>query len=298
MPSRVPARLSLGLCAMWQPCEVADDYSVITYEVDDPVAVIAFNRPQALNAWVEATDDELHDALARAAGDPRVVAIVVTGAGRGFSAGADMQLLSRRNGPDVEGAEVYGQEGDFEGRLTFPMSIPKPVIAAVNGPVVGMSLAFALACDIRVLSPEAMFVTAFSQRGLIAEWGISWLLPRQVGPSAALDLLWTSRRVGAEEAMRLGLGNYLVEADDLLPFCRRYVEDLAAKCSPTSLAIIKRQVYEQLHTAIHSGLGDAEREAQRLTVESFRRPDFKEGVKSFLEKRPPSFARQTQPGGM
>jgi enoyl-CoA hydratase/carnithine racemase len=168
------------------------------------------------------------------------------------------------------------------------MAIDKPVIAAVNGPVAGMSFAFVAACDIRIVAPEAMFLTAFAARGLIAEWGLAWLLPRLVGPEAALDLQWSSRRVTGEEAVRLRLASQLVESnDDLLPACRRYVEQLASNSSPTSLAIMKRQVYGSLHR----GLGSAEQEARLLMEESFKRPDFKEGVNAFLERRPPSFVR-------
>jgi enoyl-CoA hydratase/carnithine racemase len=150
-----------------------------------------------------------------------------------------------------------------------------------------MAYPFALCCDLRVVTPEALFLTAFSQRGLIAEWGLSWLLPRLVGPAVALDLLFSSRRVKGDEALQLGLANYLVPADELLSFCREYIENLARSCSPTSLAIMKRQVYQQLHV----GLGAAETESQQLMIESFGRPDFKEGVRSFLEKRQPGFDR-------
>jgi enoyl-CoA hydratase/carnithine racemase len=150
-----------------------------------------------------------------------------------------------------------------------------------------MAFPFALCCDIRVVSPNALFVSAFVQRGLIAEWGLSWLLPRLVGPAVALDILFSSRRVDGEEAYRLGLANYLVGTDELMSFSCGYVENLARGSSPTSMAIMKRQVYEQLHR----GLGAAEYDSQRLILESFGRGDFKEGVSSFLEKRPPDFPR-------
>jgi enoyl-CoA hydratase/carnithine racemase len=272
-------------------------YEDIRYEVDEPVAVITLNRPHALNAWTETMDVEVRDALNRAAADPKVVGIVVTGEGRAFCAGADMNLLSSISGGGGEGAlsgpgappawaRTDGSD-DFDGRFPYVMAIDKPVVAAINGAVAGMAYPFALCCDVRVVSPNALFVTAFAQRGLIAEWGLSWMLPRLVGPATALDLLFSSRRVDGEEAYRLGLANYLVDADELMPFSRGYVENLARTSSPTSMAIMKRQVYEQLHR----GLGDAEYESQRLMIESFGRGDFKEGVSSFLEKRPPDFPR-------
>lgn len=270
-------------------------YDEILYEVDDPVATITINRPEALNAWTTTLDAEVPDALTRAQGDPRVVAVVITGAGRAFSAGADMKLLTgigdgggeslaRRGGLT---ARSFAPDGDFAGRFTPLMAMDKPIIAAVNGPVAGMSYSLALCCDLRVASTDAMFLTAFSQRGLIAEWGMSWLLQALVGPSVALDLLMSSRKVMGEEAVALGLANYLTSPDELLPFCREYVERLAATVSPTSMAIMKRQVYRQAH----QGLGAAEHESQRLMFESFERPDFAEGVRSFIDKRPPNFAR-------
>ena len=272
-------------------------YEHIRYEVDDPVAVITLNRPQALNAWTETMDIEVRDALTRAAGDQKVVGIVVTGEGRAFCAGADMNLLSgissgggehalTRPGTRPAWAREDGAD-DFAGRFPYVMAIDKPVVAAINGAVAGMAFPFALCCDIRVVSPNALFVSAFVQRGLIAEWGLSWLLPRLVGPAVALDILFSSRRVDGEEAYRLGLANYLVSAEELMPFSRGYVENLARGSSPTSMAIMKRQVYEQLHR----GLGEAEYDSQQLILESFGRGDFKEGVSSFLEKRPPDFPR-------
>jgi enoyl-CoA hydratase/carnithine racemase len=236
----------------------------------------------------------MKDALGRAAADPKVVGIVITGAGRAFCAGADMNLLSTLSSGGegteeaVEARTAWGAgDDDFGGRFPYVMTIDKPVIAAVNGAVAGMAFPFALCCDLRFAAPEALFVTAFAQRGLIAEWGLAWLLPRLVGPSVALDLLFSSRRVTGEEALRIGLVDRLVPGNELLATCRDYVEHLARSCSPTSMAVMKRQVYEQFHR----GLGPAERESQRLMIESFARPDFREGVDSFVEKRPPNFAR-------
>ena len=278
-------------------------YNEIRYDVDDPVATITLNRPESLNAWTSTMGAEIRDAMERASADPAVVGIIVTGEGRAFCAGADMKVLDNLSSGDSEssGRAASGnasssgdqteapsaQLDDFGGQFPFVMTIDKPVIAAVNGAVAGMAFPFSLCCDLRVVSPDALFITAFAQRGLIAEWGLSWLLPKLVGPSVALDLLFSSRRVDGHEAVKLGLANHLVEADELLPYCRKYIENIAISCSPASLAVMKRQVYEQMHR----GLGEAERDSVRLMVESFDRPDFKEGVQSFLQKRSPDFAR-------
>jgi enoyl-CoA hydratase/carnithine racemase len=272
-------------------------YEEIRYEVNDPVATITLDRPAVLNAWTDRMGAEVRHAFAQAEDDRRVVGIVLTGAGRGFCAGADLKKLqgiTRGEGlaagipPELAadpGDPTMGE--DFRGTYTYPMSIRKPVVAAINGPVAGMAVPIALACDLRFASDRASFTTAFSRRGLVAEWGIAWLLGRLVGPSCALDLLFSARKVDAAEAERIGLVNRVVQHDELLPFARAYVEDLALHCSPASMAVMKRQVYQQLHAA----LGPSEREAVQLMLESFKRPDFREGVVSFLEKRPPRFER-------
>jgi enoyl-CoA hydratase/carnithine racemase len=272
-------------------------YTEVLYEVDDPVATVTLNRPAALNAITATMSAEIRAAVTEAQHDPAVVGIIITGAGRGFSAGADMNTLVNLRQPGSTAADSMSNPdddsdpesvaGDFRGLYTFLLSVPKPVIAAINGPVAGMSIALAMSCDLRFMAREASFLTAFSQRGVVAEWGLSWLLPRLVGPAVALDLLFSSRKIDGAECERLGLVNQAVAADELMAEARAYIVDLAARCSPTSLAFMKRQVYEQLH----AGLGAAEREAEQLMRESFTRPDFTEGVQSFLEKRPPQFGR-------
>ena len=272
-------------------------YEQIRYEVAEPAAIITLNRPKQLNAWTDRMGAEVKHAMAQAEADKRVVAIILTGAGRGFCAGADMFLLkSISEGGSAEQipAELAGASpgdptmgDDFRGTYTYLLSIRKPVIAAVNGPVAGMAVPIVACCDIRFASPEASFMTAFSKRGLIAEWGSSWILPRLLGPAHALDLLFSARKVDAAEAERIGLVNRVVAGDELLAYTRQYVEDIAANCSPTSMMIMKRQVYQHLT----AGLGAAEKEAVGLMLDSFKRPDFREGVVSFLEKRPPRFPR-------
>lgn len=271
-------------------------YEQILYEVDDPVATVTFNRPDRLNAFTNRMGDELRHAIARAEEDPAAVAIVITGAGRGFCAGADLQgleAIGEGRRMEAGAVDLEARPGDpamgasFQGPYAYLLSVRKPVIAAINGPMAGLGFAIALFADLRFASDRATFTTAFARRGLIAEWGIGWTLPRLVGPAHALDLLMSGRKFDAAEAARVGLVNRVLPHDELMPFVREYARELAAHSSPTSMAVIKRQVY----TRLTSELGPALEESIRLMVESFERPDFKEGVRSYLEKRPPRFKR-------
>lgn len=270
-------------------------YEQILYEVDDPVATITLDRPDSLNGWTMRMAAEVRHAVWQAESDPAVVGIVLTGAGRAFCAGADMgDLTTLTEGgdilggwPELEVPEDPSVPEDFAGEYTYLLATRKPIVAAINGAIAGMAVPIALCCDVRFMAADAPVITAFARRGLIAEWGLSWLLPRVVGTAVAMDLLISSRRVTGEEAARLGLVNASMPADEVVAYSRAYIEEIAETCSPASIAIIKRQLNEQSH----AGLGPAEREAQRLMLESFGRPDFREGVTSFLQKRPPKFDR-------
>ncbi len=273
-------------------------YEQIQYDVDDPIATVTLNRPEALNAWTNRMGAEVKHAFARAEADPAVVVIVLTGAGRGFCAGADLKGLadlSDGGGDFSEGpsSELDADPGDptmgegFRGTYSYPMSIPKPVIAAINGPCAGMAVPIASYCDMRFAAESASFTTAFSKRGLIAEWGISWILTRLVGPANALDLLFSSRKFDAAEAERLGLVNRVLPDAELIPFVKEYARELAGSCSPRSISVMKRQVYQHMMESLET----AQSESAQLMLESFKAPDFKEGVRSFLERRPPQFDR-------
>jgi enoyl-CoA hydratase/carnithine racemase len=254
---------------------------VVQKEVTDGVALLTLNRPARLNAWTAEMEDSYFGMLQECATDSEVRVIVVTGAGRGFCAGADMQELQaigNGNTHDERAGERHAQ--------TFPLSIPKPIIAAINGACAGIGLVQALMCDLRFAADDAKLTTAFARRGLVAEHGIAWILPRLIGPARALDLLLSGRVVLGREAHALGLVNRALPPDRLLDEALQYAGELVINCSPASLATIKRQVYADLQR----GLSDALTEADRLMLRSFTEPDFVEGVNSFLERRDPRFA--------
>lgn len=242
------------------------------------VLKLTLNRPDKLNAWTPQMELEYGDQLAAAEADPQVRAIVVTGAGRGFCAGADMAVLA--GAPAVTTRELA------ERRPThYPFLIRKPLIAAINGAAAGIGLVEALYADVRFASSNALFLTAFAQRGLIAEYGISWLLPQLVGRSRAADLLLSSRKVGAEEAYRIGLVDHLVDGD-VVEAAMAYAQSLAATSSPTSMAVVKGQLLADTERSFLASSADAD----RLMHASFAGIDLDEGVKSFTERRPPVFA--------
>ena len=260
--------------------------AVVEKSVTDGVALLTLNRPERLNAWTREMEDLYFDLLAECGSSPDVRVVVVTGAGRGFCAGADMESLS--------GLGANGVTADaFAGRRPqrFPLSVPKPIIAAVNGACAGIGLVQALMCDLRFAAAGAKFTTAFARRGLIAEHGISWALPRLVGPARALDLLFSARVVLAEEALSLGLVNGVHPPEELLNAVLAYARDLAENCSPASLATMKAQVWGDLER----GLAESVERADGLMVESLNADDFREGVTSFVEKRPPKFAPLDRP---
>ncbi|MEM6709849.1 MAG: enoyl-CoA hydratase-related protein [Pseudomonadota bacterium] len=272
------------------------EYRELVYDVRDPVAIIMLNRPTALNAFTNRMLAELKHAIAAAEADERVVGIVLTGAGRGFCAGMDMNALSELSQGD-HGTEdlsmLQASPGDpelgepFLLAFGYLLAVRKPIIAAINGACAGLGFVFALLCDLRFTVPEAKFTTAFSHRGLIAEHGSSWLLPRLIGTGHALDLLWSGRKFDGREAAALGLAERLCESGSPLDAAVAYVEQLAERASPTSLRVMKAQVYRHLEGAFR----DALEESNAWMSDSLKRDDFKEGVKSFLERRPPNFQR-------
>lgn len=243
--------------------------------------ILTLNRPDRFNAWNEALEKRYFALLDEAESDPEVRAVVVTGAGRGFCAGADMD--------DLEGLVESGDFGAMVRRdppRHRPLLFGKPLVAAINGAAAGLGLIEALYCDVRFATPKAKFTAAFSRLGLIGEYGVAWLLPRLVGRSRALDILLSSRVILGEEALQLGLVDRIVAPEMLLDAAVAYAEELADNCSPAAMRTIKRQLLQ----ANDSTFAEAIEEGDQLMLEALNAPDFREGLDSYLEGRPPTFS--------
>lgn len=273
----------------------------LLYEVNNRVAVVSLNRPEVLNAYTAAMGRSMKNAIAAAVADDAVRVIVLTGAGRGFCAGADMKLLQDiapgAQATQGKAAAAQFEEHDFSGpgpdvgpyyggRFGYLLRVHKPVIAALNGPAAGLGLVLALYADLRFAGSDAKFTTSFAQRGLIAEHGISWLLPRLVGPAHALDLLLSARKLGAAEAERIGLVNKVFPQATFMNDVTAYARALADTVSPRSMAIIKAQIWASPFQDFNQALALADSEMHK----SFACADFREGVAHFVEKRPAAFS--------
>lgn len=268
-------------------------YTEITYDDSDGTALITLNRPQCLNAWTPVMGQELASALTVAAKDSCIRVIVITGAGRGFCSGMDIEQLKRKEEnakrirrTSLDDAVPRGsQRNDFSGLFTYLPAIGKPVIAAINGPVAGSGLALALACDIRFVAEDAFFSSAFSRKGLVAEHGIAWLLTGLVGTAAALDILLSGRRVSAAESKEMGLVNFLCAKGEALKDAMGYAAIMAKNCSPRSMQLIKRQVWDARFETLHQATETANEEM----LKSFEQRDFAEAMAAQKEDRPSRF---------
>lgn len=266
-------------------------FEQVQYDIAAHVATVTLNRPAKLNAWTLRMADEVRAAMRQASEDDNVRVIIFTGAGRGFCAGGDMSLLKdisidseRHAAPPVEPFDPRGPTDYFGPDSYFP-TVRKPIICAINGVAAGIGFVYPLYCDIRFASSDAYFLTAFAERGAIAEHGASWLLPRLVGLPHAFDLLYSARRVDAEEALRIGLVNRVFPAADLMEEVRAYADRLATQVSPRSLQVMKQQIWADQKRS----LGEAVVVSQAEMALSFLSEDFREGIAHFMEKRPPAF---------
>ena len=277
------------------------ELKVTRYDRSESVATITLDRPDRLNAWTGRMNTEYRALLARASADPTVRAIVVTGAGRAFCAGADSTALeghvARGEYDPGTGADIarpgFGVRPEFDAELAYHFGIAKPVIAAVNGPAAGIGFALACYCDLRFAAAGAKLTTSHGRLGLPAEFGLSWLLPRLVGLTRAADILLSSRVVLAEEAAEMGLVNRVVPAEDVLETAHAYARRLATEISPASLAATKRQLYTDFHRDLATSVEDSEERLRAM----MREADFAEGVAALTERRPPRFGDPPAPGG-
>ncbi|MGW0324706.1 enoyl-CoA hydratase-related protein [Nocardia sp. NPDC003183] len=262
---------------MTSPSPTAND--VVLAESHGPVLVLTLNRPTKLNAWNDAMESRYFALLDEAEADPDVRAVVLTGAGRGFCSGADMEdmaIVGEREDISIPQAAVPHYR---------PLTFRKPLIAAINGAAAGIGLVHALYCDIRFAAPDTKFTTSFSRRGLVAEYGASWLLPRIVGRGRAADLLFSSRVVNGKEATSIGLVDFVAESDQVLSAAIKYASDLASNCSPASVSTIKAQLLLAEENSFYEAFTDAD----ARTLEALNKPDLVEGVMSYIEGRPPAF---------
>jgi enoyl-CoA hydratase/carnithine racemase len=258
-------------------------YQAIIFATDGPIATIKLNRPQKLNAFGGPMRDEILDALAKIAGDESIRVLIVTGEGRGFSSGGDIDHLKYlRENKDEKAFQSVLSKGQ---QITRTMrSLPKPVIAAVNGPCAGAGFSFALGCDIRIASELATFGPSFARIGLHPDWGGSWFLPRLVGSASACELVFTASMISAQEAERIGLVNRVVPHDALVP----YVTELAAKMAKNPPGVL-RLAKESLYRSLTSDLETAFARESEVQLQCFHSEDFLEGVTAFTEKRQPKF---------
>ena len=267
------------------------DLKVTRYAIDDRVATLTLDRPERLNSWTGRMHTEYRWVLDQAERDPDVRAIVITGAGRGFCAGADTAALEghvERGGYDPGTPEDlarpgYGVRPEFDADFAFQFGMSVPILAAINGPAAGVGFVIACYADLRFAVPGAKLTTAHGRLNLPAEYGLSWLLPRLIGLTRANDLLLSSRVFLTDEAHEMGLLNALVEPDELLPHTCAYARELADRVSPGSLRETKRQIY----TDQHRDVGSAVHHANAMLEQMMKTDDFREAIAARRDKRKP-----------
>jgi enoyl-CoA hydratase/carnithine racemase len=269
------------------------ELKVVQYRVVHGVAELKLSRPKRMNAWTGRMHTEYRYCLHQAVEDAAVGAIVVTGEGRGFCVGADSAALSghvEKGGydpgtPDPLAEPGYGTFEAFDANFAYHFGIPKPIIAAVNGPAAGVGLALACYADLRLVAPQLNFSTAHGKLNFPAEFGLSWLLPRIVGLGRANDLLLSSRKFTSEEGFAMGLFNRVVAPEALLQEAHELARNLIQTVSPRSLAETKRQIYVDQHRDVRTAV----EESEALLDAMSREADYREGVAAFLEGRRPTW---------
>jgi enoyl-CoA hydratase/carnithine racemase len=270
------------------------DFTDITYEKADRIATVTMNRPDKMNAWTAKMGADIRQAMLDADRDDNIGAIILTGAGRAYCAGADMTGLSEiSQGRASAGGAVAAPQydiakdarPDYRTQYSWMLALKKPVIGAINGACVGLGFTLCLYQDIRIASDKARMGLIFVQRGLAIEHGSSWMLPRIIGVTRAMELAVTGRLVDAQEALAIGLVNRVVPHDKLMETAREVAGQIASKCSPLGVSQAKKMIWDHLFTDLATAIKEDDASMQMMT----RSEDFAEGVKAFIEKRSPRF---------
>lgn len=252
------------------------------FETEGHVGIITLDYPERMNAWGPAMEAEVRQLLLRCSDDPEIRVIVLTGEGRAFCAGADMAALQAAAGREPAQAPVRAApDGDFEQRYSYLLAIPKPIVCAINGAAVGVGLVVSMYCDIRWAAQSAKLLPVFARRGLPAEHGIAWILPRIIGLADAFEWLATARPMTAQEALGIRVVTAVLPDDGFREEVIRRAQQLASESSPRALSIIKRQLYRAQAQRLAQAVHDAEAEVPGCLASE----DFKEGVRHFVEKR-------------
>ncbi len=258
------------------------EYRETLYEKDGHIAAITLNRPERRNAWTFRMREEVYHAMKEAEADDQIRAIIVTGAGTTFCAGADLSILSGQSKEDAEVSPVFR---DWVSHFTYPHKILKPIIAALNGPAIGWGFTLIMFWDIRIAAESAKMSVMYPRRGLAMEGGSSWVLPRLIGWGKALELAFTARTISAKEALDLGIVNHVVPDGQLMAKAREIANEIAENCSPVAVAEIKREIYQHLETGLPAAIEDAMETFDAL----YKTEDFKEGIRAMMQKRAPKF---------
>ena len=259
-------------------------YEQILFEVEDQIAIITLNRPDRLNAYTPHMLQEIIDALQRIESDDGIRVSILTGAGRGFCAGADLESGEDTFDPTKRKKSPRGQIRPGSGFLRFMLGLKKPVIAAINGPAVGVGVSLLLPLDIRIAAESARIGLVFNRRGVLPEFGSPWFLPRIVGFSRAAELLYTGRILSSQVALEYGLVSRVVPDDELLPAARELGREIAVNCAPVSIALTKHMLWQ---FTFELDIDKVDSINMRYFDWSGKQPDAREGIKSFLEKRQP-----------
>lgn len=253
-------------------------------KLKDRVLTVTLNRPEMMNTWSPEMEGELREAVGNGSADKKVRVIVITGAGKAFCAGGSIRNRQHER-KDVQEAEGPSSGSNYPHRHSYFADVPKPIIAMINGATAGIGLIYAIHCDLRFASETANFSTAFARRGILAESGLAWSMASLIGRAKALDLLLSARKFSGREAEQLGLVNRAVPSSDLQSFTYTYAQDLATYCSPMSMAIIKKQIYDAPFQSFAeaAAFADAQMPSIRQSL------DYIEGRASFVQKRLPRF---------